>query len=44
MKRTSQLWEDGQIATMNITGMYILVGIVLRTFARKEIFLDDIIV
>jgi hypothetical protein len=29
---------------MNITVMYILVGIVLRTFARKEIFLDDVIV
>jgi hypothetical protein len=29
---------------MNITGMYVLVGIVLRTFVGKEIFLDEVIV
>ena len=41
MKRKSQLGENGQIAIMNVTGMYVLVGIVLRTFAGKEIFRDD---
>lgn len=31
---------------MNVTGMYsyVLVGIVLRTFVGKEIFLDDVTV
>jgi hypothetical protein len=44
MKRISQSRENGQIAIMNITGMYVLVGIGLDTFAGKEIFLHDVIV